>query len=125
MGAKYTRDEVIQGRKCGLKKVDEAVAKVGMPAILEATVKISRQHPDAWGKGWPNVDWAFGNAWRHALFPDPHNAPEIAATENLDEALTPEDLQWLADQLGLDLKDYKPMWARRKPKKVRLPQETE
>lgn len=117
----YTKKQVIEGRKCGLKYLDKAVAAVGMQAILEETVRIAKEFPDTWGPGWPNVDWAFGNAWRNVLWEKKLAKGDIAATENLDEALTEEQLKWLADQLGFSLNDYKPTWERRPPGKERKP----
>jgi hypothetical protein len=103
----YTKKQVVDERKCGLKYFDKAVAKVGIQAVLEETVRIAKEFPDTWGRGWRNVDWAFGNAWREVIDYDG------VASENLDEALTPEQLQWLADQLGHDINTYTPCWLRR------------
>ncbi len=115
--SKYTRQQVINERKCGLKLLDKAVEKVGFQAILEETVTIFKDHPNTWGPGWPTVKWAFGNAWRDVLWKHNISKGEIASTANLDEALTLEQMQWLASQLGLNMSDYKPGWDRRPPGK--------
>ena len=111
--SKYTREQVINERKCGLKYLDKAVAIVGMQAILDETVKISKEHPDTWEQGWTDVVWAFGNAWRNVLWNNKLSKGDIASTENLDEALTSEQLEWLADELNLDVAKYEPCWPRK------------
>jgi len=109
----YTKEQVISERKCGLKYLDKAVAFVGMQVILDETIKIRKESPDIWGTGWSNVDWAFGNAWRDVLWKNKLASGDIDSTENLDEALTPEQMQYLADNLNLDLSTYEPCWKRK------------
>lgn len=109
--SRYTRQEVIDGRKCGLKYFDEAVAKVGIQAILEQTVATAK-HYDYVGIGWGNLYWAFGTTWTKIA------GYSGNATENLDEVLTQEQIRWLAEQLGLVVEDYEPQWKRREPVKI-------
>ena len=53
-------------RRCGLKYWDAAVNAVGREALIEEALKIHNQFPDVWGYGWPNINWAMGNAVREA-----------------------------------------------------------
>lgn len=92
----YTSSQVILGRKCGLKYVDKAVAKVGMTGILLDTITIYKAGGNPWGDGWPSVDWAFGNAVRNII-----GAGEVSMTFNLEEALTPADIVMLGKALGI------------------------
>jgi hypothetical protein len=111
--SKYTSQQVVTEKRCGIKHFDEAVAKIGREALVEETIKISREHPGIWGEGWPNVDWALGNAVIDTL----NKRNEFSQTYNLDEVLTTEELQKVATDLQLT-DPYTQNWERRKPKKV-------
>jgi len=111
--SKYTKEEVIQGRKCGLKYFDKAVEKVGIQAILEKTVSFSKGSPDTWGRGWSNIDWAFGNAWREFCLNKNRESYGGMDSINLNEALSQEQMQYIADQCGLDIQQYVPSHDRK------------
>jgi hypothetical protein len=64
--AKLTREKMLAERRCGLKYWDAAVNAVGREALIEEALKIHNQFPDVWGYGWPNINWAMGNAVREA-----------------------------------------------------------
>lgn len=114
--ATYTKQQVVQDRKCGLKYLDKAVAAVGMQRLLDETVRIHHQYPNTWGPGWPNVAWAFGNAFRDHC----GARGDISSTFNLDEALTDVEMDFLAKSLGI-VDPYEPLWPRRAPGKERKP----
>lgn len=121
MASKYTRAQVIEGRKCGLDLIDKAVAVVGMQKILEDTVQCSKRHPTTWGGGWDNASWAFGQVWRDVLHDNKLRKGEIGDTVNFDEVLNEEQMAYLAKELSLTLSDYKPPYARRPVGKELVP----
>jgi hypothetical protein len=105
---KYTRQEVIDGRKCGLKYFDRAVAQAGIDQLLEAAIEIQLRSPHTWNPGWDNFSWALGNAVINVLDPP----GDIAQTWNIDEALTPEQMETVASRCGFT-EPYVVTWGRR------------
>lgn len=104
----YTKEQVIEGRKCGLKYWDESIALKGREAVINEAISISKQYPDVWGKGWPNVTWAIVNAVIEIV-----NRGQISQNWNLDEALTQDEIKHIAKELNLNMNDYKPLWNRK------------
>jgi hypothetical protein len=108
MASKYTKDQVVTERRCGLKYFDKAVELVGRPALLQNAFNIAKAYPEVWGRGWSNFGWAIGNAVIEAINPK----GDIAQTWNLDEALTPEEIANVKTTMGYQ-DEYKVVWERR------------
>lgn len=109
---KYTRQQVIDEKRCGIKYFDRAVEKIGRQSLIDQALTIRKNHPTVWGTGWGNIDWALGNAVQECA---KYNGP---MTWNLDEVLTQDELAYIAEKSGLKVEDYTPTWGRREPKKV-------
>ena len=105
----YTREQIIQGRKCGLKFFDEAVAKVGIDKILQRAIELQNEFPRTWKPGWSNMSWALGNAVREFAVRN----FDYPMSWNIDEALTPEQMQYLRDNTFGEQYDYEPTWPRK------------
>ena len=112
MASKYTKQQVLDEKRCGIKYFERAVEKIGRTQLLANAVAISHRHPDTWGPGWSNFSWALGNAVIDAI----DSRSEISQTWNVDEVLTNEEMTSIARELGFKLESYEPLWKRRKPK---------
>lgn len=106
--AKYTKEQIIEERKCGLKYFDMAVQMTSREQVIKDALKINQDHPDIWGRGWSNLAWAFGNAVGNIV-----KRGEIQQTWNLDEALSRTEMQELQEKFKLS--DYTPMRERKPP----------
>ena len=97
----YTSKEVVEGRLCGLKAFDKAVAKAGREKILSDAIATHNDlcYEGIWGPKdcWSHFSWSFGNAWREAL----DLGGDISDTANLDEMLTPEELDRVRRETGI------------------------
>jgi hypothetical protein len=118
MMSKYTREQIISERRCGLKYFDKAAdGNILKADLIEDAINISKRHPDIWGGGWSNVQWALMNA----VIARVASNRDIMQSWNLDEVLNQEEMKHVAESLNLDVAEYKPTWSRkvlkRKPKK--------
>ncbi len=111
--SKYTSEQVVTEKRCGIKHFDEAVVKIGRETLVAETIKICKEFPVIWGRGWPNVHWALGNAVIDVL----NKRNEFRQTYNLDEVLTSDEMQKLSTELHIT-DAYSQHWERRKPKKT-------
>ena len=93
-----TRQDVIKGRLRGLASFDAAVARIGRPALIENALAIARKWPGTWGplSCWSQFRWGLGQAWRQALGID-----ECTSDFNIDEALTPDEMDYVRSELGI------------------------
>ena len=109
----YTKEVVINHRKCGLGKYfDPVVAQVGRASLIEQAILIAKKHPNIWDPGWSNFHWALGNAVIDFLPKD--KSP--VQSYNVDEALTPEEIAYVAKQLNLSPNPQQ-IWPRKQTKK--------
>lgn len=96
----YTRDEVIAGRKSGLKYFDKAVAKVGRAKVIADAIALHNdpEHIGTWGPKdcWSHFQWSLGNVWREII-----EAGDVQCSFNIDEALTPAEVQFVRQQTGI------------------------
>lgn len=106
--------EVLKKRSCGLKMVDHIRTHGLMSVVLKDCVELNNRQPDTWGKGWPNLHWAFANALSSVYKEMP--IPRLRGYNgqfccNLDEALTEEELKELA-ALTNTTDPFKRSWGR-------------
>jgi hypothetical protein len=107
----YTKQQVIDGRKCGLKYFDKAVELKCRQYIIDHAIEINKEFPDMWEVGWSNFRWAIGNAVREIVNPD----KEYPMSWNVDEALDDNEIKFIAEQLEFK-GEYTPTWDRKKAK---------
>ena len=101
----YTREEVIQGMRCGIKYFDKAQSLAGRAQVIDKAIQISEKMPTIWGEGWSNFAWAFGNAVIEILNPK----GDISQSYNLDEVLTEQEIFYIK-QTRQYSEDYQPLW---------------
>lgn len=109
MASKYTKQQVIADRRCGLKYFDKAVLMTSKQHVLDETLRINQAFPNTWGPGWPNIHWALVNAVAEIIKPN----GDIMQTYALDEALDPNDILYLENATGLSFSTYV-HWIKRK-----------
>jgi hypothetical protein len=99
-----TRNQIIQTRSNGLRYFDQAIVKIGRANLLEKAIAIYIRHPNVWQEF--THDWALGNAVIEALNPP----GDIQQSYNIDEALTPAEIQDFETATG---KKIKQCWERK------------
>jgi hypothetical protein len=97
---RYTREEIINERLCGLKYFDRAVNKIGKKAVIDEALRLFHKFPiispnDVWNR----MNWANANAIMEIL----DNAMPVIA--NLDEMYDGDDMLYLAAVAGISLPD--------------------
>lgn len=113
--SKYTKEEIIKDRRSGLKYFDECIKKVGKDELFDEVIRIYKQNPTMWGDGWPNLNWALGNACINKL-----KRGSIKLGFNLNEALSEEDMQHFSKELNLKIEDYTPSVKRKVIKQLKI-----
>jgi hypothetical protein len=106
--SKYTKQDVIDGRKCGLKYFDKAVEIIGRQQLIDKAIEINKKSPDVWKAGWSNFDWAIGNAVIEII----NSKGDISQSWNLDEALNDNEIQHIASVCCFSL-PFTPSWPRK------------
>lgn len=112
---------VIKNQTSGIKWYKHVESIVGVDAIIEKTINISKEFPDTWVvKGvtnrWPNVHWAFMNAFVD-IYDDPSYAiPKFknngTSAFNLDEVLSNVQIEHIKLSLGI-VEPYVDTWVRK------------
>jgi hypothetical protein len=97
-----TKQDVISNRLFGLKHFDSACEIVSKKEIIQRAIETARdpRYEGIWGKSneWSQFDWAFGNTWRQIISPN----ADLSTSFNLDEALTPDEMIFVAKELGIE-----------------------
>jgi hypothetical protein len=93
----------------GLKIFKDFIATgTTIEEIIEEALKIARKHatatsPGPWGPldSWNHFFWSFGNAWRDMRNKKLHTYADVADTFPLCRVLTDEQIDYVAQQLGI------------------------
>lgn len=101
MSKRYTREQIIKERLCGLKHFDAAVAKVGKKAVIDETINVfhtlGKSLP---GDRWMVLGWANTNAIMDIL-----NKNSLVIGANLDEMYDESEMLYLSAVAGIALPD--------------------
>lgn len=114
--SKYTEEQVKKERRCGLKYLDKvAYDESSRKALIQNMIEIYKQSPGIWSgdDGWSNVSWALGNAVIEKYKEMVGSYKSLSMTWNVSEALTYEEMETVAQELGLNMENYKPHWSRK------------
>lgn len=106
--SKYTKEQVIAERRCGLKYFDKAAPdEKSRKELIMNAIAISKKNPMY--VGWSNFSWALGNAIIEIVAKD----KEILQFWNTDEVLSQEEMLFVAKELNLKMEDYVDVWKRK------------
>lgn len=114
--SKYTEEQVKKERRCGLKYLDKvAYDESSRKALIQNMIEIYKQSPGIWSgnDGWSNVSWALGNAVIEKYKEMVGSYKSLSMTWNVSEALTHEEMERIAQELNLNIENYKPNWSRK------------
>lgn len=112
--SKYTAEQVIQERRCGLKYLDKvANNEASREALIQKSINIYKQFPGICNEGWDDVSWALGNAIIEKYKDMTGSYKTLSMTWNLSEALTHEEMERIALELGLNIDNYQSYWSRK------------
>lgn len=114
--SKYTAEQVIKERRCGLQYLDKvAHNEASREALIKKTIDIYKQFAGflTGNEGWANVSWALGNAIIEKYKDMAGSYKTLSMTWNLSEALTHEEMERISQELNLNIENYKPHWSRK------------
>lgn len=120
---KYTKQEVIESRLCGLKTIDKLIDRVGRAAIIDEAIDHHRSFPNLWryngdaSAGYLYADQPPGLSW--GTFDGMlHNAVAFLTksnkvyTYNVDELLSEDEMARIAAVCGY-VGSYIPQYPRK------------
>lgn len=97
---KYTKQEIIEKRLCGLKHFDKAVSKISIEKLVDYSISCFNDNRGVSPDPWILINWAVVNVIREII--DDWNA---CISANLDEMFNADWISYIAKRIHAPLPD--------------------
>jgi hypothetical protein len=98
--SKYTREEIIRDRRCGLKYFDKALTKVSIQRLIDDSIACFQDNPNICPDSpWSRMGWSVANVIMEIIDND------VPPTANLDEMFTDDWMTYISQRIHAPLPD--------------------